>query len=73
MQGFGYNHRVNTSELGTRQRPIKVAHPDAVRRTNSGVFPMSDLMPMMALAGAIYGWLLVLVAVVVVAILALIR
>ena len=56
------------------QRSIDLARPqvDAHRRRRPNAFTKNDLMPIMALLGAIYGWLLVILALVVVAVILLV-
>jgi hypothetical protein len=55
------------------QRSIDLARPqvDAHRRPRPKAFTKNDLMPIMALVGAIYGWLLVILAFVVIAVILL--
>ena len=68
---------MNSSEIGTRQRSIDVSRPDAVagghRRSRPKPFAKNDLMPIMALLGAIYGWILLVLAIIVAVVVLLVR
>ena len=59
------------------QRSIDIARPEtaagAHRRPKARAFTKKDLLPIMALVGAIYGWLLLVLAVVVAALVLLLR